>query len=147
MLFHYSRVDAEKLSLLSDKELRLLAEKMGIYVPEGLDRLFLIEEIIEAFEDDTAEKSFSHDAPDHVEEKKLTGTGFIPGRLEEIAIPDRYNETYLVAIVRDPLWIFHSGISLRVQKKKLSRRWRALSSFCESARSVRPNRSSTTIYR
>jgi hypothetical protein len=106
LLFHYRRVDAEKLSLLSDEELRLLAEKMGIYVPDGLDRVFLIEEIIEAFEDDTADKSFSHDAPDHVEEKKLTGTGFIPGRLEEITIPDRYNETYIVAVVRDPLWIF-----------------------------------------
>ncbi len=106
LLFHYTHVDAEKLSLLSDEELRLLAEKMGIYVPEGLDRVFLIEEIIDAFEDDTAEKSFSHDTPDHVEEKKLTGTGFIPGRLEEIAIPDHYNETYIVAIVRDPLWIF-----------------------------------------
>ncbi len=105
-LSHYTHVDAEKLSLLSDEELRLLAEKMGVYVPEGLDRVFLIEEIVDAFEDDTAEKSFSHDAPDHVEEKKLTGTGFIPGRLEEIAIPDHYNETYIVAIVRDPLWIF-----------------------------------------
>lgn len=99
-------MDSEKLSLLSDDELSHLAEKMGIYVPDGLERVFLIEEIVDAFEDDTAEKAFSHDAPDHVEEKKLTGTGFIPGRLEEIAIPDNYNETAINAIVRDPLWIF-----------------------------------------
>ncbi len=105
-LFHYTPVDSEKLSLLSDDELSLLAERMGIYVPDGLERVFLIEEIVDAFEDDTAEKSFSHDAPDHVEEKKLTGTGFIPGRLEEIAIPENYNETSINAIVRDPLWIF-----------------------------------------
>jgi|GEM_PF-258437 len=104
--FHYSRVDSEKLSLLSDDELSLIAGKMGIHVPEGLERVFLIEEIIEAFEDDTEEKAFSHDAPDHVEEKKLIGTGFIPGRLEEIAIPASYNETSITAIVRDPLWIF-----------------------------------------
>jgi len=120
MLFHYTGVDAEKLSLLSDEELRLLAEKMGIYVPEGLDRVFLIEEIIEAFEDDTAEKSFSHDAPDHVEEKKLTGTGFIPGRLEEIAIPERYNETSIVAIVRDPLWIFSFWDIAEPAKEKIA---------------------------
>lgn len=99
-------MDSEKLSLLSDDELSHLAEKMGIFVPDGLERVFLIEEIVDAFEDDTAEKAFSHDAPDHVEEKKLTGTGFIPGRLEEIAIPDSYNETSINAIVRDPLWIF-----------------------------------------
>lgn len=105
-LFHYTPVDPEKLSLLSDDELRLLAEKLGIYVPESLDRLFVIEEIIDAFEEDTAERVFSHDTPGHVEEKKLSGTGFIPGRLEEISIPEHYNESYIRAIVRDPLWIF-----------------------------------------
>ncbi len=99
-------MDSEKLSLLSDDELSLLAEKMGIYVPDGLERVFLIEELVDAFEDDTADKVFSHDAPDHVEEKKLTGTGFIPGRLEKIAIPENYNETSIHAIVRDPLWFF-----------------------------------------
>ena len=99
-------MNPEILSLLSDEELKVLAEKMNIYVPEGLERIFLIEEIIDAYEDDTSDKTFSHDAPDHLEEKKLAGTGFIPGRLEDISIPDYYNETYINAIVRDPLWIF-----------------------------------------
>ncbi|MEN6382128.1 MAG: DUF4912 domain-containing protein [Rectinema sp.] len=99
-------MNPEILSLLSDEELRTLAEKMNIYVPEGLERIFLIEEIIDAYEDDTSDKVYSHDAPDHLEEKKLAGTGFIPGRLEDISIPDYYNETYINAIVRDPLWIF-----------------------------------------
>ncbi len=106
LLSHYSAVDPEKLSLLSDDELRLLAEKMGIYVPDELERVFLIEEIIDAFEEDTSEKAFSHDTPGHVEEKKLAGHGFIPSQSEEIVIPDHYNETYISAIVRDPLWIF-----------------------------------------
>ena len=40
-------MNPEILSLLSDEELRTLAEKMNIYVPEGLERIFLIEEIID----------------------------------------------------------------------------------------------------
>lgn len=117
--FHYSAVDPAKLSLLSDKELLLLAEKIGIFVPEGLDRVFIIEEIIEALEEDTSERVFSHDAPGHVEEKKLSGTGYIPGRLEEIDIPDYYNETYIRLIVRDPLWIFAYWDISQSQREKL----------------------------
>jgi len=33
-------VDPEKLSALSDEELRILAEKLNIFVPEGLERVF-----------------------------------------------------------------------------------------------------------
>ena len=97
-------MNPEILSLLSDEELKILAEKMNIYVPEGLERIFLIEEIIDAYEDDTSDKTFSRCS--RSSRGKLAGTGFIPGRLEDISIPDYYNETYINAIVRDPLWIF-----------------------------------------
>ncbi len=112
-------MDPTKLSLLTDNELLLLAEKIGIFVPEGLDRVFIIEEIIEALEEDTSERAFSHDAPGHVEEKKLSGAGFIPGRLEEISISERYNETYIHLIVRDPLWVFAYWDIAESQKEKL----------------------------
>jgi len=118
MLFHYTRVDVEKLSLLSDKELRLLAEKMGIYVPEGLDRHFLIEEIIEAFEDDTAEKSFSHDAPDHVEEKSSPAQALFPADSKRSPFPIDTTRPTSSPLCATPCGFFHSGISLRVQERK-----------------------------
>jgi len=56
--------------MLSDNELTVLAERMGIYLPEGLDRPFIIEEILSALEDDDdKERVFSHDGTGHVEEK------------------------------------------------------------------------------
>lgn len=104
-LFHYSAVDPAKLSALSDEELKLLAEKIGIFLPDDLDRSFVIEEIIEALEEDAREDHLL-DGPGHVEVKKLSGTGFIPGRHQDIVLPDRYHCTEIHAIPRDPLWIF-----------------------------------------
>ncbi len=96
-----------KLSLLTDQELLLLAERMGIYIPEGLDRPFVIEEIIAALEDDTQERVFSHDGTGHVEEKKLSGGTYIPYPFfGESGLPTRYNETMIRALPRDPAWIY-----------------------------------------
>jgi len=100
-------VNPEKLSLLSDQELALLAERMGIYIPEGLYRPFIIEEIIAALEDDDRERVFSHDGTGHVEEKKLSGSAHIPYPVHEsTGIPERYNETMIRALPRDPSWIY-----------------------------------------
>lgn len=93
--------------MLSDKELMLLAEHMGIYLPEGLDRPFIVEEILSALEDDDHERVFSHDGTGHVEEKKLSGCGSLPTlAAENTEIPSRYNETMIRALPRDPAWIY-----------------------------------------
>ncbi|MCE5255844.1 MAG: DUF4912 domain-containing protein [Spirochaetaceae bacterium] len=100
-------MNPEKLSLLSDKELALLAERMGIFVPEGLDRLFIVEEILSALEEDDHERVFSHDGTGHVEEKKLSGRGFLPTLApDNTVIPSRYSETMIRALPRDPAWIY-----------------------------------------
>lgn len=100
-------MNPEKLSLLSDQELMLLAERMGIYIPEGLDRPFIIEEIITALEDDDGDRVFSHDGTGHVEEKKLSGGTYIPyPQHDNSGIPERYNETMIRALPRDPSWIY-----------------------------------------
>lgn len=100
-------MNPEKLSLLSDQELLLLAERMGIYIPEGLDRPFVIEEIISALEDDNKERVFSHDGTGHVEEKKLSGGAYIPYPFhDQPGIPERYNGTMIRALPRDPSWIY-----------------------------------------
>lgn len=100
-------MNPEKLSLLSDQELLLLAERMGIYIPEGLDRPFVIEEIISALDDDDRDRVFSHDGTGHVEEKKLSGGAYIPYPSPDLpGIPERYNETMIRALPRDPSWIY-----------------------------------------
>ncbi len=100
-------MNPEKLSLLADQELLLLAERIGIYIPEGLDRPFIIEEIVSALEDDDRERVFSHDGTGHVEEKKLSGGVFSPYSSPISAcVPDRYNETMIRALPRDPSWIY-----------------------------------------
>jgi len=85
----------------------LLAERMGFYIPEGLDRLFIIEEIISALEDEDRERVFSHDGTGHVEEKKLSGGAFTSYAIPiPTCVPDRYNETMVRALPRDPSWIY-----------------------------------------
>lgn len=100
-------MNPEKLSLLSDQELLLLAERMGIYIPEGLDRPFVIEEILMALEDDDKERVFSHDGTGHVEEKKLSGGASSSYAFSACPdIPERYNATMIRALPRDPSWIY-----------------------------------------
>lgn len=88
-----------------------MAERMGVYIPEGLDRPFVIEEIISALEDDDRERVFSHDGTGHVEEKKLSGGSHISYLAgirsgDRVGIPERYNETMIRALPRDPSWIY-----------------------------------------
>jgi hypothetical protein len=100
-------VNPEKLSMLSNKELQLLAERIGIYIPEGLDRPFIVEEIVSALEDEDKDRVFSHDGTGHVEEKKLSGGNFVPYPAQEHSgIPERYNETMIRALPRDPSWVY-----------------------------------------
>ncbi len=100
-------MNPEKLSLLSDAELAHLAERMGIYIPEGLDRPFVMEEILDALEEESGERVFSHDGTGHVEEKKFSGTTYrSPLPQAGDALPERYNETMIRALPRDPAWIY-----------------------------------------
>ena len=45
-------MNVERLNGLSIEALYALAEKMGIDLPTGLERLFVMESILEAFEED-----------------------------------------------------------------------------------------------
>jgi hypothetical protein len=102
-------VKAEKFELLSDEALRALAEKMGLDVPPNLDRVFVVEEILDALEEDSAERRSSGLAPVRIEESKFSGLEFDEIDVEPDASPvlDRcYNETSVRVLVRDPSWAF-----------------------------------------
>ncbi|MDR2258469.1 MAG: DUF4912 domain-containing protein [Treponema sp.] len=68
-----------------------MADNLGIDVPPGLDRPFIIEEILEAETDEGSR-----------EEALFAGAEF----LEPVPLPEQYNITYIKILIRDPLWVF-----------------------------------------
>jgi len=102
-------VNVERLTGLSIEALYALAEKMGLDLPAGLERLFVMESILEAFEEDLVDRKSSGQTASHMEEKKFSGS-----ELDEIdasldaapCIENRYNETVIHLIPRDPEWAF-----------------------------------------
>jgi len=109
LLFQNTSVNSEKLESLSLEALYALAEKMGLDLPVGLERLFVVEEILDALVEDSEDRRAARDEAVHVDEKKYSGS-----ELDELdaAIDDlppleaRYNETMIRALVRDPSWAF-----------------------------------------
>jgi hypothetical protein len=102
-------VNNDKLEALSLEELYALADRTGLDLPPGLERPFVIEEILDALEDESEEMRSSQGEAARVDEKKFSEL-----RIDEIgaqpvadeAMTARYNETMIRAIVRDPSWAF-----------------------------------------
>lgn len=99
----------QKLSALSDEALLTLADKLGLIVPSGLDRSFLIEALLEALDEDSEEREKSLDSSERLEETKYSGTetDFLEASLDSGWCSDsRYNETMVRLLVRDTAWAF-----------------------------------------
>jgi hypothetical protein len=103
----------ERLSALSNQTLIALAKREGIHIGEedlsNPAREELIDEILDALEEDRAERlavnnsamrSKSHKYDIFLDEELECREG------EVFGIPDRYNETRIVLMLRDPLWAF-----------------------------------------
>ena len=80
------------LESLSTGELVKLADGFGIDIPPGLERIFIIEELLE----------------NSVEDKYETGDELEtnPVFTEAVALPKQYNISFIEVMIRDPLWIF-----------------------------------------
>jgi hypothetical protein len=76
------------LESLTTRELIRMADREGIDVPPDLDRVFIIQELLE---NDNLEV-----LPEPEER----------GRLSPVPLPKQYNITYLEVLLRDPLWVF-----------------------------------------
>ncbi|MCL2130696.1 MAG: DUF4912 domain-containing protein, partial [Treponema sp.] len=83
------------LESLSTDELIKIADNYGVDIPFGLDRIFIIEELLEIIADDD-------DQGENPQEKDLVDGGLI----ESVPLPKQYNITFIEVMVRDPLWIF-----------------------------------------
>lgn len=102
-------MNIEKLSGLSDEALLNLADKLGIIVPVGLERSFLVEALQEALAEDSEEREGSLDASERVEETKYSGaeSDILDASLDSGWCSDsRYNETMVRLLVRDTAWAF-----------------------------------------
>lgn len=102
-------MNSAKLESLSLEALYALAERMGLDLPSGLERLFVVEEILDALVEDSEARRPARDEAVHVDEKKYSGS-----ELDELGaasdgppqLEARYNETMIRALVRDPSWAF-----------------------------------------
>jgi len=81
-----------RLEGLSTGELIKLAEGVGIDIPAGLERIFIIEELLESSNDEEREVK---------EEIQIN-----PSYSESVALPKQYNISYVEVVIRDPLWAF-----------------------------------------
>ncbi|GHU07969.1 hypothetical protein FACS1894151_03120 [Spirochaetia bacterium] len=92
------------LECLSTKELTALADEEGIAVPPELDRIFIIEELLELENDDLEEASDwppENTVPEHIHALRSESKHTEPAQL-----PKQYNITYIDLLVRDPVWVF-----------------------------------------
>jgi hypothetical protein len=80
------------LESLTTGELVALADDLGIEIPPGLERNFVIEALMEADTDESEAE----------EQEPLAEAEF----LEPVPLPRQYNITYIDVLIRDPLWVF-----------------------------------------
>jgi hypothetical protein len=89
-------LDRPFLERLTTAELVKLADRAGIDVPPGLERILIIGALLETVED---VEGVLEEAPAFAPEEKRPPASAAP-------IPRHYNITYVNVLVRDPLWAF-----------------------------------------
>ena len=97
----------ERLSSLPIEELRRIAARHEIEIDDTIDRESLVNQIAEVYEELELERDRANNYQVKVEAKKYRILEDEEGSEAELpAIPERYNETRLVAMPRDPTWAF-----------------------------------------
>jgi hypothetical protein len=81
------------LDSLSTGELEKIADRYGIDIPPGLERIFIIEELLDGVQEE--------DEPEEGERPACAAA--FP---ETAELPKQYNITFLEVMIRDPLWAF-----------------------------------------
>jgi hypothetical protein len=102
-------VTEERLSVLSLSALLEIAGNEGIKNAADLNREDLIEQILEAIEEDREERECFNNFAMRIEEKKyeiLLDEEFESQKGIVFEIPERYNETKIALLLRDPFWAF-----------------------------------------
>jgi hypothetical protein len=83
------------LNSLTTSDLIKMADNFGVDMPQDLDRIFIIEELLEIATADV-------DSSENSQEMDFQDLVF----MESVPLPKQYNITFIEAMVRDPLWAF-----------------------------------------
>ncbi|MDR2135714.1 MAG: DUF4912 domain-containing protein [Treponema sp.] len=83
------------LDSLTTRELARIADACGIDIPPSLERIFIIEELLDYA------RAEEEDGDDEEE-----GLAESPDCQETAPVPRRYNVTFIDLMIRDPLWVF-----------------------------------------
>jgi hypothetical protein len=95
-MFGEACLDRPFLESLTTAELIKLADRAGIDVPPGLERILIIEELLDTLDDAREDEETTGSFP--LEERRLPAS--------TAPLPRQYNITYVNVLVRDPLWAF-----------------------------------------
>jgi hypothetical protein len=87
------RITKKYLDSLSTGELEKIADRYGIEIPPGLERIFIIEELLDVAQEEE---------PEEGGEQPVCLADFP----ETAELPKQYNITFLEVMIRDPLWAF-----------------------------------------
>jgi hypothetical protein len=94
------------LESLSRGELARLADSLGVDIPPGLDRLFIIGELLESAAEDEASGDDENSPEAFPVRDNFAGPDALP-RIYNITYNiTYYNITYIEVMIRDPLWAF-----------------------------------------
>lgn len=88
------RPDRAYLESLTTRELIKLADGFGMDIPPGLERIFIIGELLDLA---------AEDEPDPEKNQEPLGEADF---LESVPLPRQYNITFIEVMPRDPLWVF-----------------------------------------
>ena len=93
------------LESLTTGNLIKMADTMGIDIPPDLDRIFVIEELLEISSADGAAEDAPDVSPDLSGESSAAPK--VPPEADgESVLPRQYNITFIEVMIRDPLWAF-----------------------------------------
>lgn len=99
----------ERLQDLPLDALHEIANRIDVTFYPNMERETLIEQIIEAFEEEKFERENSNNAAMRVEERKfdiIKDEDAISENPDETDLAESYNETEITLLLRDPLWAF-----------------------------------------
>jgi hypothetical protein len=97
----------ERLRSMPLEELAALARTAGLEPAENMDSEELIELVLEGYQEMREEREEGNNPSVRVEEAKFeVGDEEVPAPAEGPCIPQRYNETRAVLMVRDPHWAY-----------------------------------------
>lgn len=100
---------AERLQRCTMKSLREIAEKEGIVLAGKINKDILVDLILEAMSEDREERNKTNNPAMRIREKKyevVIDEDIDVPESNRFPLPEQYNETKIVLLLRDPFWAF-----------------------------------------